>query len=161
MRTSWRPRIEMTKALGFICKCVKGNSTYMEYFIKRSHPNIGRICYKEKSPFPRFKWIKDPYGLFSWVEMQRLMTWWHDDMLQCKNKRASTKETHGDHENMEVFWSVGLGALQLRRVLQSCPDPAFKVGGWSPLSQRRISRSSERQDTWPRKSPTGFLLKGK
>ena len=48
----------------------------------------------------------------SWVEMQRLMTWWHDDMMQCKNKRASTKETHGDHENMEVFWSVGLGASQ-------------------------------------------------
>ena len=28
---------------------------------------------------------------------------WHDDMMQCKNKRANTKETHGDQENMEVF----------------------------------------------------------
>ena len=35
----------------------------------------------------------------SWVEMQRLMTWWHDDMMQCKNKRASTKETHGETRN--------------------------------------------------------------
>ena len=26
------------------------------------------------------------------------MTWWHDDMMQCKNKRASTKETHGDNK---------------------------------------------------------------
>ena len=29
-----------------------------------------------------------------------------------KNKRASTKETHVITKNMEVFWSVGLGALQ-------------------------------------------------
>ena len=35
----------------------------------------------------------------SWVEMQRLMTWWHDDMMQCKNKRASTKEAHGKTQN--------------------------------------------------------------
>ncbi len=34
-------------------------------------------------------------------------------MMQCKNKRASTKETHGDHENMEVFWSIGLGVSQV------------------------------------------------
>ena len=27
------------------------------------------------------------------------MTWWHDDMMQCKNKRASTKETHGETRN--------------------------------------------------------------
>ena len=24
------------------------------------------------------------------------MACWHDDMMQCKNKRASTKETHGE-----------------------------------------------------------------
>ena len=29
----------------------------------------------------------------SWVEMQGLMTWWHDDMMQCKNK------SHGETRN--------------------------------------------------------------
>ena len=49
---------------------------------------------------------------FTWLSLKKIndmMAWWHDAM---KNKRASTKETHGDHKNMEVFWSVGLGALQ-------------------------------------------------
>ena len=35
--------------------------------------------------------------------------WWHDAMQKLIEQ---AKETHSDHKNMEVFWSVGLGALQ-------------------------------------------------
>ena len=45
--------------------------------------------------------------------MQRfndMMAWWHDAMQKIEEQ--APKETRGDHENKEVFWSVGLGALQ-------------------------------------------------
>ena len=45
--------------------------------------NIGRVCYKEKSPFPRFKWIEDPYNLFGWV----LKIKWHDGMMTWCNAK--------------------------------------------------------------------------
>ena len=64
--------------------------------IYNSSLNIRRICYKEKPLFPRFKWIEDPYNLFSWHANDL----WDDGIMQCKNKRASTNETHGETRNI-------------------------------------------------------------
>ena len=49
----WRPRIEITTAWD-ILQVGYGDFRNKEIF-KYSSLNIGRVCYKEKSPFPRFK----------------------------------------------------------------------------------------------------------
>ena len=41
------------------------------------------------------------------------MTCLYDGMMQCKNKRADTNETHGEtRKNKEGIWSSGLGVSQ-------------------------------------------------
>ena len=63
---SWRPRIKIIKALGYFASVLRWFQNNGIFYY--SSLNIGRVCYKEKSPceFPRFKWTKNPYNLFSW-----------------------------------------------------------------------------------------------
>ena len=108
----WRPRIKITKALGyFACGLWLIPNKWNNFIIAL---NIGRVCYKEKSPFPRFKWIKDPCHLFSWVKKRNdMMAWWHDAMHMMQWWMQRTKQvTQRNPETLEGIWSSGLGASQ-------------------------------------------------
>ena len=78
---SWRSRIKIIKALGYFASVLRWFQNNGIFYY--SSLNIGRVCYKEKSPFPRFKWIEDPYNLFSWV----LKIKWHDGMMTWCNAK--------------------------------------------------------------------------
>ena len=63
----------------------------------------------------------------NWVEMQRLMTWWHDDMMQCKNKRASTKQTHSETWNS---WKSSGASVSGRYKYE---HPGSTIGYWPEM----------------------------
>ena len=65
-----------------------------------SSTNIGRIYYKEKSSFPRFKWIEDPYNLFRWVfKINDMMPWWHDAMQEMAWWMHKQNKSHDKTRN--------------------------------------------------------------
>ena len=118
----------------------------MEYLIYI--PNIRRICYKENSPceFPQFKWIKDPYDLFSWFEMQRLMTWWHDDMMQCTwcNEPKQITRQHSE------TWKASVAPVLGRHNTPPLREDLVPRSRMAPEGQRkRKRRGKTKLLLWP------------
>ena len=81
--------------------------------------NIGWICYKEKHQVNSLDLnrSKDLCNLFSWVEMQRLMTWWHDDMMQCTRCKDECNRQNKSHDETWKSWKAPEAPVLARHTL--------------------------------------------